>query len=305
MNIVIVGLRRSGTTAFWEMWRQDARFACYNEPFNRLLTLIHDPAWSEVTRSAREFRALYDADAARFWKTYVPVGRHEELQDDLSDKQSRYLGWLQSTAAHTCIDVTRCHYKLASIRETDPDALLVHLYRPPANWVTSVVQPSTGHLKQKQSLRIRLLRTAQVALRSYRFRQSFWDTRDGHRFKGFDELIGRLPGSLFGVRLAEAGLDPAEVYAMPDVGRLLAFWKVHYEHVEREGPQLFGDRFLSVNFNDFCLRPAETLGLVYRRAGLQAPAFDVRGIHRPARPYAAGDARWADYATRLRLPLLA
>lgn len=304
MNIVIVGLRRSGTTAFWGMWRQDPRFACYDEPFNHLLSNVANPAWDEIPHSAREYRTLYEADPARFWQTFVPVPRHEELQDGLSDKQARYLAWLQGTGEHSCIDVTRCHYKLESLHELDPEAVVVHLYRPPANWVTSVVQPSTTHIKRKSNPAIRALRTAQLRTLGYRFRQAFWDARGSHRFKGFDEIIGDHVGSFFGVRLHEAGLDPEAVYALPDVGRLLAFWKLHYELVEREGPRLFGDRFLSVNFNDFCRSPSDVLRHVYDRAGLVSPSFDVSRIHPPPPPFAAGDPRWEAYGERFDLPHL-
>lgn len=304
VNVIIIGLRRSGTTAFWGMWRQDVRVACYNEPFNAQLSRVGEPEWEGARFTGREFAELYRRDPARFWHHYAPIPRHGELQDDLSDQQARWLGWLQSSADHTCIDVTRCHYKLASLRELDPEAIVVHLYRPPANWVTSVVQPSTTHFRRKSSARIRWLRTAQANVQSYRFRQAFWTARNQHRFKGFEELIGRHSGTSFGIRLAEAGMDPAAVYAMPDVGRLLAFWKLHYEHVEREGPRLFGDRFVSVNFNDFCRAPLPILSDVYRRAGLGAPAFDVSGIHPPPSPFAATDPRWSAYAERLGLPAL-
>lgn len=305
MNIVIVGLRRSGTTAFWGMWQQDPRFTCYNEPFNQLLSRVGDESWTEGAYTASEFVSLHRRDPAQFWHRYAPIARHGELQDDLSDQQRRYLAWLQSTGEHTCTDVTRCHYKLESLRDVDPEAVVVHLYRPPANWVTSVVQPSTTHFRRKSSRRLRWLRTAQLKWRGYRFRRQFWDAQGLHRFKGFDELIGAGPGSYFGVRLAEAGLDPTEIYAMPDVGRLLAFWKVHYDLVEREGPDLFGDRFVSVNFNDFCRSPRPILEDVYRRAGLEPASLDVSRIHPPPSPFAPDAPQWSAYADRLDLPAIA
>lgn len=303
MTVFILGLRRSGTTAFWKMWRQDPRFVCYNEPFNPLLRRAGDPAWPESGREYREFNALYQQDPDRFWATFAPIDRTGELQDDLTDKQARYLAWLLAQGEHVCTDITRAQFKLESLHRVCPDAVVVHLYRPPANWVTSIVQPSTGHFERK-TRRLKLLRTAQVMLRSYRFRRDFWEARDAHRFKGFDELIGAWPGSHFGVRLQEAGMDPQEVYAMPDVGRLLAFWKLHVEHVERDGPRLFGPRFVSVNFNDFCRDPSDTLSTVYRAGGLDASTFDVQGIHAPPPPYAADDPRWAAYARQLDLPSL-
>lgn len=305
MNILIVGLRRSGTTAFWSMWRQDHRFICYNEPYNAQLSNVGDPDWDGASYTAREFVALYRQDPALFWHQYSPIPRHGELADGLSDQQAAYLTWLQSTREHTCVDVTRCHFKLDGLREVAPDGVLVHLYRPPANWVTSVVQPSTTHLGRISNTSRRLRHTLGLMSASYQFRRRFWTARDAHRFKGFGELIGSHPGSFLGVRFAEAGMDPQAIYEMPDVGRLLAFWKLHHDRVEREGRRLFGDRFLSVNFNDFCRSPDEVLDAVYDRAGLDRPALDTSGIRQPAPPYAVDDSRWAEYAERLGLPPIA
>lgn len=302
MNLVIVGLRRSGTTAFWGLFREDERFACYNEPFNQQLARVGTLGWDGARFTAREFDALYRRDPAAFWHHYAPIARHDELKDGLSDQQARWLAWLHDTAEHTCVDVTRCHFKLASLRDVDPEAVVVHLYRPPANWVTSVVQPSTTHLKRLSNPAERLYHSTRLRVQAARFRRTFWETRDGHRFKGFDELIGTHPGTYFGTRLAEAGLDPAEVYAMPDVGRLLTFWKLHHERVERDGPLVFGDRFLSINFNDVCRDPAAVRAHVYERFGMAPPAAPPRGIHPPPPPFAGNDPRWTDYARRLGLP---
>lgn len=99
-------------------------------------------------------------------------------------------------------------------------------------------------------------------------------------------------------------MNPQEIYAMPDVGRLLAFWKVHFEHVEREGPRLFGSRFLSVNFNDFCRMPAAVVAGVYETAGATPSEMDFRGIYSPPPPYAAKDVRWHQLIDKLGLPHL-
>ena len=304
MNIIVVGLRRSGTTAFWGMWRQDERFVCYNEPYNAQLSNVGDPSWDGAAYTAREYVALYHKDPETFWHQYAPISRHAELKDGLSDQQAEYLRWLLATGENACVDVTRCHYKLSSLREIDPDATVVHLYRPPANWVTSVVQPSSTHLKRISSLPRRLRHTAALKVSSYRFRQQFWAARGAHRFKGFGELIGTHSGTFLGVRFREAGMDADDIYAMPDVGRLLAFWKLHFERVEREGPRLFGDRFLSVNFNDFCRAPMDLVRTVYDRAGLPIPNLNVSGVRLPPQPHAAADPRWAEYAERLGLPTL-
>jgi hypothetical protein len=127
-------------------------------------------------------------------------------------------------------------------------------------------------------------------------------TRSGRYNRwGLEELIGRHPDSLFGLRLREVGLDPVAVYALPAVGRLLALWRVAHEAVEREGPRLFGDRFVSVAFEEFCREPQRTVGRIYAAAGSQAPALELSRI-RPAKgAYRPRDPRWRPLFERIGL----
>lgn len=303
MVIYILGLRRSGTTAFWQTCCQDERFMGFNEPFNPVLRRVGDDAWVRSHTDYRQFRALYDQDPAVFWDRYAPIDRHGELQDGLSDKQRAYLDWLVAQNEHVVMDITRAHFKLESLHAANPDALLVHLYRPPANWVTSIVLPSTGHLALRSPGR-HLAHRVRFDLRRIRDERTFWSKTSSYDFKGFEDLVGSGPGSAFGVRLREAGIDPDDVYAMPTVGKLLAFWKLHYDHLEHQGRALFGDRFVSVNFNDFCREPGAVLASLYAQAGLDSPIFDVAGIRPPPPPFAREDPRWAAYAERLQLPSL-
>ncbi len=129
MRIFIVGLRRSGTTISWDTFRQDRRLLCYNEPFNPMLrgVPIEIP-----NRSRTEFIELFRRDSWAFWRHFAPIGRIEELQDDLSDWQVAYLRFLMSRAESICLDTTRCHFRLAALHEVVPDATVVHLFRSSA-----------------------------------------------------------------------------------------------------------------------------------------------------------------------------
>jgi len=305
MQILILGLRRSGTTAFWETFRQDPRFVAYNEPFNPLIRHICDPVWIDRYEAYREFRDLWDRNPAGFWHLYRAIQGLEEIQEDLSDAQASYLGYLLSNAEHSVCDLTRAHYKLASLAKLAPEAAVVHLHRSPGSFATSHLVPSGQQIPRRgDPLRVRA-QVARNALYARLNRSTFWSRRDRYDYWGVEGIVGRSPDSLFGLRLDENGLDPVEIYRMPALGRLLAYWKVHHRHLEEQGPRHFGGRFMSVSFEEFCDRPADIVRRVYALLGADAPAdLDTSGIHPARGRYRPEHPDWGRYAERLDLPEL-
>jgi hypothetical protein len=302
MRLFILGLRRSGTTAFWDVFRQDGRFLAYNEPFNPLLRNAGDAAWIARYPAYREFHQLWARDPGLFWRRYRAVQGLEEIQDDLSDQQAGYLEFLLGSAEHVVFDLTRGHFKLASLAALAPDAVLVHLHRPPGSFATSHLVPSGQQIprlgNRRETWTWLLWNFALKRLN----RASFWSRRTRFDYWGLEGLIGSSPESLFGQRLREAGLDPDEVYRMPALGRLLAYWLVHHRRVEQDGARHYGDRFLSVNFDDFCQNPRDTVARVYRALGSQPPELDLSGIHPARGRYQPDNPAWERYARQLGLP---
>jgi hypothetical protein len=287
LRIFIVGLRRSGTTIFWETFRQDRRLHCFNEPWNPMLRELP----LEIPNlSRREFVELFRKDPPAFWRHYAPIGRIEELQGDLSDRQEAYLRYLMDQSDSTCLDTTRCHFRLAALARVAPDATVVHLFRAPAAFATS-----------------HLLPTGSGGFRVNRFwrawgRLGFFTRRDRYNHWGMEELIGGHPDSLFGHRLREMGLDPVAIYALPAVGRLLAFWRLAYETVERDGARVFGARFVSVAFEGFCRDPRAAVERVYTAAGSRPPDLDFTRIKPAKEAFRPDDARWIELFHRVGLP---
>jgi hypothetical protein len=284
IRLFILGLRRSGTTVFWESFRGDSRLVCYDEPFNPVLNQLPDP---EPKGTRDEWIELFRSNPERFWEVFSPIRGIEELQEGFSDRQRVYLDYVLASAASVVLDMTRCHFKIEALHRAAPDAHLVHLYRPAAAWVSS-------HLVMRG-------RGWQDRIRSVLDRATFFD-RD-HRFNnwGMEEIIARSPETLFGRRLARAGLDPAAVYAMPAVGRMLAYWKIHYEHVERVGHRLFGSRFRTLAFTDFCNEPSRVVRDVYAFLGIEPPSLDLPEVHPPHGAYRRDDSRWLRFADPLGL----
>ena len=292
MRIIILGLRRSGTTAFWRTWRQDERFVCFDEPFNHFTGLVDDPSWRSLRYTSIEKQKLWERDPKEFWDHFVSIDRLGELRRGMSDHERSYLTWLLGSAEHVCIDFTRCHFKIADLKQAAPDAVLVHLRRPPQNWLTSIVFPSGDKLNRLKSRRLRIWRKFKLRTRNMLSRRTFWRAQQGFRSHAYEQIIGTGAHSLFGYRLRELGLEPESVCEMPLVGRLLALWKLYSEEVETEAPKHFGDRFLSVNFNTFCRSPKEVISQVYDRLGEEAPSFDFSGIRPPHAPFQPSAQQW-------------
>jgi hypothetical protein len=284
VKLFILGLRRSGTTIFWETLRQDSRFTCYDEPFNPLLREL--PA-EHPKRTRRELIALFDRDPEKFWQIFAPIGRIQELQEGFSDRQFAYLRFLLSSGENVVLDTTRCHYKMDALAQVAPDAYVVHLYRPAAQFATSHLAPSS---------------TGPAAVFRERYaRARFWSRGSRYNYYGIEDLIGTSPRSLFGQRLAEAGLDPEAVYRLPAAGRLIAYWKIHYDRLERCGPKLFPGRFYSLPFGHFCANPEQIVRKIYQLIEIDPVALSVENVH-PAKPaHAAGDPRWRELARAVGL----
>jgi len=287
MNIFIVGMRRSGTTIFWKTFRQDKRFVCYDEPFNSLLYEL--PAENEKgTRT--EFIKLYKGDAVKFRSLFSPISVEEELQSGLTLRQQAYLKWLLQTGENVVCDFVRCNFKIQALYEVDPSAFLIHLYRSPAAVVSSHLLPSGGEERWQRRI-ANILR-----------KKTFWTRKSWYNSWHFEDIIDRVSRAHFEKYLLEMGLNPKVVTSLPAVGKLLAFWKVNFETVERDGKRYFRDRFLSISFENFCSNSQKIMESIYKILGFPMPTFDFTAIH-PAKPaFRRDSSEWGKYFELLNLP---
>jgi hypothetical protein len=136
-HLLLLGMRRGGTTVLWRTLRQDRRLLCFFEPFRpeirRHLVADRDDPRSTLT----EFLAHRDL-MLKHWSTVLP---DDELIDGLLGHQQQYLRALASLQTNVHMKFVRCHAKIAAIRELIPDALIVLLVRDPRAFVTSQLKP--------------------------------------------------------------------------------------------------------------------------------------------------------------------
>ena len=88
--IIISGLRRSGSSVFWETFRKDPRLCCYDEPFNPNLKELPD----QNSKGTRDVIALYKASPDVFLDRFSPIQLSEETEPNLNAKQDVFLRWL-------------------------------------------------------------------------------------------------------------------------------------------------------------------------------------------------------------------
>ena len=279
MKIFLIGLRRSGTTAFFELFRQDRRLVCFDEPFNPMIRDIPDrDEWG----TKREFIDVYDKAPVVFWAKYAELDGLDELRPGLDARHQAWLSYLIAAAPDTFMDFTRVHFKLAGLHAMAPDAVLVHVHRSPAAFAASHLLPSIW--KQGR------------AFKYWRQKNRLWRTMKKYNHWGLETVIGRSPRSLCGEMMRAAGIDADAVYGANAATRLAAFWLLALRRAQVDGQALFGGNYLQIPFEAFTRAPDAYIAEIYKRAGLPAGEIDVSGI-RPAsgNPF-PGHAGWKEVA---------
>lgn len=132
-HLWVVGLRRSGTTAIWKMFRGVPGFTCYDEPFNPKL-ISHLP---EQHRKGTwdEFIDLWRTDYTVFIDKLATIDLADEMTPQVSTRDLEYINYLAQK--QTIIDFTRLNFKMHNVLPKFPDAVALYLFRSPIAFATS------------------------------------------------------------------------------------------------------------------------------------------------------------------------
>jgi hypothetical protein len=145
VKVLIQGMRRSGTTIFFDLFFEDERFDCHYEPLNTARPApgggsgAHDYDFMEKTR---QLRAVFletegcslDPDAFNYGAPREP---RLEYETEFPEYIRRYLRFLLDRADHTLIEFTRAMHKIAELRALAPGGFLIHVVRDPRLVATS------------------------------------------------------------------------------------------------------------------------------------------------------------------------
>lgn len=270
-HILILALRRSGTTALWRTLRQDRNQTCYDEPFSQLLQGLsgnnHKNTWDE-------FLALRARDTVAWDARFAHVPRAEEVTPTLSAAQADYLRYICS-GGPVAIDETRICAKLPTIAPVLPKAVVVHLYRHPVAFVSSHMIASQNRQPMRQKLH-----------RLGFFRRPIYFDSWGM------EQLWRPPILADTLALIRDANVRAPGRWAPAVHKLMANWLAVWRVLERDGSALYGDRFVSLSFEAFSADPQGHLARLYALANRAPFAFDVSRLHVAQPGHCPRDPRW-------------
>ncbi|MFP4139438.1 MAG: sulfotransferase [Phycisphaerae bacterium] len=136
-HLMIVGLKRSGSTIFWNTFRQDPQLRCFDEPFHTSLDKHVLSGKDNHKGTMREYFRHPDI-ITHYWN---PLPPESETDPNLTERQRSYLQELARTHPNVCMDFVRASAKVAALREACPSALIVHLVRDPRAFATSHLRP--------------------------------------------------------------------------------------------------------------------------------------------------------------------
>jgi len=244
MNIFIQGMRRSGTTVFFDLFWEDGRFDCYYEPFAAAKTTsgggsgAHSVDFFEKVRSIREgFIANFDLKIDPGLLNYgAPRAAALEFEADLPDYAKEYIRFIISQAADTLVKFTRMHSKVKILHEVDPTAKLIHVVRDPRAVTTS-----------------------------YLFGKN---QRNRHKFPNEEAFFGRAStrSSWSSYAFSEYLLDTPEysgVKGCKDFERILIIWKYKVMQTHLEGARLFGKNYSIIHHEDLLFESEKTIRKLY------------------------------------------
>jgi len=290
MKILIVCLRRSGSTIFWKTLRQDKRLTCYYEPFVDLL--INLPKLNSKG-TTHEYIQLVKKDPFTFWNMYSPIGFCEEISENMTPFQKCYLDFLLNSSQHVVCDLTRCCFKIKQLRDVAPDAYVIHLYRSPQAFVSSHILPNRPEAPT--------IRRFAVKIKKQMHKAVFWSVKFGYNGWGYEVIIGNSDYGLFSTYLKQNGLFVDGFNSLPAYGKLMYFWKICYEKVEHDGRLYYGDRFLSLAFEIFCQSPESCMKNIYKKIGLDLPRINYNNIRKSSMGFDPNNPNWKKMARKFGL----
>ena len=270
------------------MFRQARSVLCLDEPFNPTLRCLPQDHPKQVWS---EYLDRFHRNPAEFQARFAPITPRDELSPLFREAQLAYLDWLIDTHECVFLDTTRCQFKLETLHQRYPTAIVIHLYRSPENFASS-------HLLPRRSAR-----RIQDRIHTFRDKRDFFARRARYNNWGMEEIVDSIPSSQWSEQLTEIGLSPQDLPDTLAVVKLMAYWWMVYREVEATGRRLFGSRFVSLPLGHFCDHPVETISQLFQMANVPSNAIDATGVRSESLPFRANCERWHEWRQHLGIPL--
>lgn len=273
MRIIVSGLRRSGTTIFWQTLRQDERLLSLNEPFNPDLNrLVNTNHWAYTD----------------YVEQKIPIQEHPmgiplstEMGPGSCTDQFTQLQTLLEGRDYN-INSVRTVFKFQELLEVFNDSLHIFLFRNLPAFVSSHILPSSPNSIQLAHK----LRTA------YR-RSTFWNIPGNYNYYGYQEILEKwneagIEAALQGTRFSASSIDKVPAYV-----KLATLWEMaNAQATEME--RIHPERFMRVKFEDFLREPDTVLQKVYRKYGRDIPRFCFDKLRPSNNGYKPDSQKWKE-----------
>jgi hypothetical protein len=220
MKIILFGLRRSGTTLAFNLFRQCEELRCYYEPLHP--QLIPSCLQNDKKRVYSEYRLLGD-DLFRLHQGFGAPEfdvTEELIPDSLTERHLSYLDFLFQSSEDVLIQPVRVVYQLRQLRQRYPDAQFVWVIRQPAGFIHSVLTYRSDLLTWRDA--------GLASNREIRAQKKNLLLRAVKGRKAFENPWSQVAAANFIVqnRSVFQGLEESPAWI-----KLMALWYDHYRHV--------------------------------------------------------------------------
>ncbi len=285
LTVFAQGMRRSGTTIWFDLMMEDGTYECFYEPLAAGKTTLGGGSSAHANkdlfanlRLARERFLKENPQLLKNFPGFVsenllnygaPRKPELEFETELPGYCKEYILFLIRSAPKTFLKFTRMYSKVAVLKELVPDARLLHLVRDPRHVTTSYMFGKNGKYKD----RFPDADTFFSKTSAY----TAWSSR------AFSDLILKQP-------------QYRHLAGCPDFMSILLIWKYAFEQTHVTGKKLFGDNYLLLRHEDLLIEPHNTVSKLGAFIGSplnpRATNWVKENLRSLSTPFAKSDPRW-------------
>lgn len=279
MKFITIGLRRSGTTIFWDTFRQDKSLKSFNEPFH---THLHHMTFERNHPAYTEYIELFEKGELQ---DFPPIFPKEEINPKHTTAQLDAFKKLLLPYKKYNVDLVRNIFKADEIAKVYPDTLILLIFRNPVAWVSSHLLP-TG--KKTLSFKInKILRES-----------TFWTNKKNYDFYSYETIIDQEDLKLIRNYLQRKKIDAKaeDLYAYE---KMLILWQTAFESAVSAANENKNVRL--VHFEDFLDSPQSFHQDFYQYFGKEVFKFDYSSFRKANNGFQPENVKWKVAMKRLKI----
>ena len=144
MKIILFGIRRSGTTLAFRIFRSNSRLHCFYEPLHPNLISKVRLSCSDIDKKGvySEYKNVVEELTKRHEGFGAPKYDvvEELIYNNLTNRHISYLDFLFDCAENVLIQPVRLNYQLYQLLQCFPDSRFVWIVRKPEGFINSVLK---------------------------------------------------------------------------------------------------------------------------------------------------------------------